>query len=390
MVKRKKLNWFNTYNIFVILFLLGLSIFFSFSFMLPKGHISLCWAKESPAFINAEAISNFGKYVAVGTNLGLLTVYDSDGKVILEKLFKEPILDLKFSYDESHIYVKTYSVYAVNIKKNSVSWEKFLKNNYVSDFFPFKDGNLGFIFTSKTDLSNLYIYTDYRGRNIKQFKLPEIYGTFKINASQNGKYLLFSDDEGNIFNLRYDGYVNWNTYLDPPVYKNLSNNYPILQEISNDGFSCISYTYEKFGKKGNILSFFDLNGQILWQKECKSRINGINFSPDSKKVSIIDSSGVRIYKIDGTILYKNNQYGYVPITSLVLPTSFLVGYSQTQDETYLTSRRGIIVQFFSLYSNKLLYQKRLNSKNDYFLVSSDGFYFFEISKPFLIRLYKYS
>lgn len=390
MVKRKRAGWFNTYNIFIILVLLGLTIFFSLSFILPEGSVSLCWAKESPAFINAEAISNFGKYVAVGTNLGLLTVYSSDGKVVLEKLFKEPILDLKFSYDESHIYVKTYSVFAVNIKKNSVSWEKFLKNHYVSDFYPFKGGNLGFIFASKTDLSNLYIYTDYRGSNIKQFELPEVYGRFNINASQNGKYLLFSSDDGNIYNIRYDGYVNWNTYLDPPVYKNLSNGYPILQEISNDGFSCISYTYEKFGKKGNILGFFDLNGQMLWQKEFKSKINGINFSPDSRKVSIINASGVKIYRTDGTILYEKDQYGYEPFKSLLLPTYFLVGYSEAQDETYLASRRSVIVQLFSLYSKKLLYQKRLNPKSDYFLVSNDGFYFFEISKPFLIRLYKYS
>jgi len=390
MVKRKRAGWFNTYNLFIILVILVLSILFSFSFMLPEGSVSLCWAKESPAFINAEAISNFGKYVAVGTNLGLLTVYDSNGKVVLEKLFKEPILDLKFSYDESHIYVKSYSVYAVNIKNNSVVWEKFLKNHFVSDFYPFKGGNLGFVFTSKTELSNLYIYTDYRGRNIKQFELPEAYGRFKINASLNGKYLLFSSDEGSVYNIRYDGYVNWNTFLDPPIYKNSTDSYPILQEINNDGSTCISYTYEKFGKKGNILSFFDINGQIIWQKEFDSKINSINFSQDSKKVGLSNSSGVIIYRTDGTILYVNNQYGYESVISLVLPTSFLVGYMPTEDESYLASKRSIIIKFFSLYSKKLIYQKRLNSKNDYFLLSHDGLYFFEISKPFLIKLYKYS
>lgn len=391
MARKKRRNWFNAYNIFIIIILLSISIFFLLSFTLPEGSLTICWAKESPGFINAQALSNFGKYVAIGTNLGLLTVYDRDGKVVLEKLFKEPILDLKFSYDESYIYVKTYSVYAVNIRGNSVSWEKFLKNNYISDFFPFRSGNLGFVFTSKTELSNIYIYTDYRGRNIKQFELPEAYGRFKIKASPNGKYLLFSTDDGNIYNLQYDGYVNWNTYLDPPVFITPSVGYPILQEISDEGFSCISYTYEQFGKKGNILNFYDLSGNILWQRNFSSRINSLQFSPDSKKISITYSSSIKVYKTDGSVLYEHTQYGYEPIFSSVLFTTFLIGYSSTKNNSnYSVSNKGIIIQFFSLYGKKLLYQKKIDLRSSHFLVSCDGVYFFEVLKPFLIKLYKYS
>ena len=386
---KKRRNGFNTYNIFIIVFLIGVSIFFLFGFMLPEGSLSLCWSKEFQAFINAEAISNLGKYVAIGTNLGLLTVYDRNGSVVLEKLFKEPILDIKFSFDESYVYVKTYSIYAINMINNSVSWEKFLKNHYVSDFFPFRDGKLGFVFTSKTELSNIYIYTDSKGRNIKQFRLPEVYGKFKLRASTNGKYLLFSTDDGNIYNLRYDGYVNWNMYLDPPVFISAEFNYPILQDINNEGFSCIGYTYEQFNTKGNILSLFDLSGKILWQKEFKSKINSLNFSPDSRKLSITHSSGIKVYRIDGSILYENNQYGYEPVFSLISSTNFLVGYSSTGDRNYSSFSKEVIIQLFSLYRKKPLYQKKLNSQSNYFLISSDGFYFFEILKPFSVKLYKY-
>ena len=257
MVKKRQIGC-SAYKVFIAVLICVICIAFLINFGSPKGSLLICWAKKSSAFINSEAISNFGKYIATGTNLGLLTVYDRAGNVVLEKLFKDPILDVKFSYDESYVYVKSYSVYAVNIRNNSVSWEKFLKNYYVSDFFPFRDGRLGFLFTSKTDLTNLYIYTDSKGGNIKQFKLPETYGRFKVITSSNGKYILFSTEDGNIYNVRYDGYVNWNTHLEPPIFIDAKLNYPLLIDINNDGFTCICYTFEQFGKRGNILSFFDL------------------------------------------------------------------------------------------------------------------------------------
>jgi len=233
-----------------------------------------------------------------------------------------------------------------------------------------------------------YLFLDSKGASIKESKLPDIYGRYSITPSNTGSHLLLSSEDGNIYDISNDGYVNWNIHLEPPVSE-YNSDYPIVHDISDEGDAIVAYSYEQYGKRGNLVNYFNSTGEILWQQDYLFHILEVEFSPDYKKLIILNENGAEVYKINEKILYRKKQYGYNIVDSEIFSTNILLASKRNETDNIYYKNKYIIFQLISLENGEIIWQMRKKFDNKEYVIKAEGLYFLELDKPFKLKLYKF-
>jgi hypothetical protein len=395
MIKKKAINISSVFGTILTLIFFVLAGFFSFQHFANRD-LALQWTQDIPDRINCHTVSYSGEFVAIGTDTGFCSVFDKNGKKVLEKKFSFPVLSLQFSYNSKFLYVKGYHLYTIDLlqqksnwektKKVDVSWEKFKKGYVIEDFWVFRDSRVSVLFRAEKDITLVYLYLDQKGQTLKESVLPDIFGRYSCNPSVDGKYLLLSLLDGDMYLFQADGVVVWNLHLDPPVKEGLLE-YPILQAIMKSGNVCISYLAEEYGKDLFITQLIDTKTNTVWKKNHPTAITGLMISPDEEKILITTKNKFDVFTLSGTLLYSLDQYGYKPDVTRLNATNVLVGFnsSETSGES---QRKTLVYKLISLHQKRVLWQKR--TENDMFDFTSvkNGYVFVEVSLH-RVKLYRY-
>jgi hypothetical protein len=388
MIKKKALNKSIGYVWIFILLILVLLSSFLFHFF-SKRELSLQWTQDISDKINFHALSYTGDLVGVGTDTGFCYVYDHTGKKVFEKKFPFPILSLKFSYNNAFLYVKGETLFAINLTKQEVVWEKFKKDFIVEDFWVFRDGRCSILLHSRNDIKLIYQYLDQKGMTTKEFDLPEIFGNYSCCVSVDGKYLFLSLQEGDLYLFQSDGVLAWNLHLDPPV-KEVSSKYPqypIFQSVTKNGSVCLAYLAEEYGKDLFVVQLIDNKSNTLWEKSLPSPISGLMISPDEEKILISTENQIIVDELSGKNLYVIDQFGYKPKITQLGTTNVLVGFVSSENSSD-NDKNALVFKLISLSQNHVLWQKRTENDVVDFSVAKNGYLFVEIS-PHRVKLYRY-
>lgn len=388
MIKKKASNKSVVYVILFILFFVSL---FSLKTIQanPKGNLLLKWTQniQLPDRINCQMISYTGNLVGIGTMNGFCYVFDTTGKKIFEKKLKDPVLSIKFSFNDRILYIKSYTLIAVDLTQKKVLWEKFKKDFQVEDFWLFRDGRSGILLRSTKDITKQYLYLDQKGQTIKETTLPpEIYGNYLCTPSVDGKFLLVSLQEGDLYLIQSDGILAWNIHLDPPL-KEGEMDYPIFQTVSKDGSVCLAYTADEYGKVTHICQLIDNKSNILWKKTFSSKINNLALSPDEKKISVSLETKLLIYNLQGKVIFSLDQFGYIPIETWIGSTNILIGFISS-DQTQAIKRNFTIFKLFSLNQKEVLWQKHTGKNTEVVSLAKNGYVFLLCSSQ-SVMYYKY-
>jgi hypothetical protein len=382
------------YRIFVFIVSIILSfLFLLFSFVLPEGALSYQWKLDVGDYINAFTLSSYGQHVAIGTDQGQVYIYDHQGQLIYEKNFKDPIQGLYFSDKGEYLYIKTNNILMLDISSNSILWEKFKTNHYVDKFWVFQGGNLGFLFSSKTSLSHIFLLTDKKGVTLHEFNLPELYEDFECECSPNGKFLFISTEGSDLYHMSLDGMVNWMMRLDPPAIK-ISYEYPIVFDINPKGEVALAYTFEQFGKKGYQVVYINDLGETLWRLDTKQTLMKIEFSADGQKVLVNTSDDLFVLRTDSSRLFDADQFGYHSLDSRLYTTYLIISYYSKYLLSLVPSSMQelppeALIRTMTLDTGKTKWQKRINKKDQFFMISTDGRLFLEVVKPDSVKFYGY-
>jgi hypothetical protein len=383
MIKKKAINK-STVLLSIFAFIVLISLLGVVLQIFSKRDLSLRWTQVIPDKINCQSVSYSGDFVGVGTDTGFCYVFDSSGKKVFEKKFPSPILTLKFSYNSHFLYVKSYSLLAVDLTSGKVVWEKFKKDYVVEDFWVFRETNgesrCGVFMRSKKDITLIYQYLDKQGMTVKEFTLPEVFGNYSLATSGNGKYLLLSLQEGDIYLFQSDGIAVWNIHLDPPVKEVSSDfpSYPIFQTVMNDGSVCLAYPAEEYGKDLYVSELINNKANTVWKNILPSPITGLVLSPDEKKVLISSQNKLIVFEISGKTLYSLDQFGYKPSVTSLGTTNVLVGFLPTE-ESNRRDDNALVFKLISLNRKHVLWQKRSQKDVIDFSMTKNGYVFVETS-----------
>lgn len=387
MAKKKALNKTMVYGSLIVLLVFLFLLFFGFS-SFQKRVITLLWKQTLDGSINCHATSPAGNLVAVGMVDGGCIVFDQSGKKVFEKKFDFPILDLKFSFSGGTLYIKGQSLLAVNLSTKKV-WEKFKKDFIVDDFWVFRNGRCSVLFQDKKDIKLVYQHLDQNGQTVKEFVLPEVFGNFSCTHSLDGKYLLFSIQEGDLYLFQSDGTVVWNIHLDPSV-KEVDASYPmfpIYQDVSNVGSVCLGYRGEEYGKNVFLAQVIDNKGNTIWRNNYTSPISGIMFSPDQKKILVSSKNSIAVVELSGKNLYSLDQFGYQPVLTKIGSTNLLIGFMPVEVSSEL-GESDYIIKLVSLSRKKVLWQKRVLKEVTAFSMEKNGYIVVEVTKN-QVMYYRY-
>ncbi len=391
MLNKKMLLIYHT--IVLVTALVTSIIFLSTKLMLPEGALAAQWSHRFDHYINAVAMAPFGGSVAIGSSDGQVSIYHKNGTLLLEKNFKDPIQGLFFSMDEETLYVKTYNIFKLDIANNSVPWEKFKANHYVKDFWVYRNGNLGFLFASKTSVSYIFLLTDRNGRTLHEFDLPDLYDSFESASASSGDYLFFATESSDLYHMNVDGMVNWMMRLDPQAIK--TNHYPLLFDINQDGEICLAYAYEQYGKKGYMAVYINKQGDILWKVDVQQALISVQFSSDGKKILINTLDDLMIYRKDGTRMFRSDQFGYQSLAADIFPSGLLINYfsKQLSRTHYWTANEELpsnsVLRWVNIDYRKVKWQKRIDKKDQHFMLSMDGRTCLELVRSGEITYYEY-
>lgn len=384
MIKKKAIN---KSTILILILALVVFVFFSVELVqiFAKRELSLRWTQSISDKINCHAVSYSGDLVGIGTDTGFCYVFDQSGKKVFEKKFPFPVLALKFSFNSHFLFIKSYSLFAVNLTTQKIVWEKFKKDYVVEDFWVFRESNgdsrCGVFMHSTKDITLLYQYLDQKGQTVKEFTLtPEVFGNYSLTTSINGKYLLLSLQEGDLYLFQSDGIVVWNIHLDPPV-KEVSSvfpSYPIYQAVTKDGSVCLAYPAEEYGKDLFVSELINNKANIVWKNILSTPITGLTLSPDERKVMISSRNRLVVFEISGKTLYSLDQFGYKPSVTSLGTTNVLVGFLPDED-TKAREDNAVVFKLISLNRKHVLWQKR--SVKDFidFSMAQNGYVFVETS-----------
>jgi len=368
--------------------------YLSYTQIMPEGKLMLKWQNQFNQYINAFAMTPFGHRISIGTAEGDVFVYEETGQLICQKTFSSPVQELFFSSNGQELYVKTYNLLLLDIKNNSVIWEKFKPNHYIEKVWTYRNGNIGLLFLSKTNLEYVFMLINSKGHTLQEFNLPEMYDKFEPLCSDEDNYLFIASESNDLYHMSLNGMVNWFSRLDPPSVK--SNDQPSFWlDINSNGEVCLAYTHEQFGKKGFLVVYYNEAGDVLWQNEIKQPIIHVQFSDDGKKVMVNTMEEFIIFRTNGSILLNRDQWGYYSLQAHLMPTSAMIGfYSKYLIQNMQWSSNNeypnkAMLRLMSLDFQKTKWQKRLHYRDQYFLVSSDGRKYLEIIKPDTIQLYQY-
>jgi len=377
---------------YVVVFFIFLFSFLSIGIIksIPVGSMSLGWSKNLTKFINCQAVSYSGELVGIGTDDGFCFVFDKTGKQVFEKKYDYPVLEIKFSFNDAFLFVKSNhsrTISLINLSQKKVVWEKFKTNFVIDQFWVFRDGKSSILFTSEKDKNHQYVYLNQNGATIKEFSLPEIFYRFQCSPSSDGKFVLISLAEGDIYLIQNDGILNWNIHLEPAVREGAIDN-PILQIVSKEGVAYLAYQAEEFGKSLFICQAIDSKQNIIWKKEFSSTITDLQLAPDEKKIMMSISDKVIVFETNGRLLFSKDQYGYNPVKASLGSTNILIGFIQT-DQRPQNEKSRLILKLFSLNRSRVLWQKRTTKSFLKLAVSQNGFVLLEISQGNVLKYFRY-
>lgn len=389
MIKKRAINK----NVgYIVIFCIILLSFISVSVIrtIPVGSMSLEWTKELKKFVNCQTVSYSGERVGIGTDDGYCTIFDRSGKQIFEKKFNSPVMDIKFSFNDIFLFVKSnhsQTITLINLSQKKTVWEKFKSDFDIDQFWVFRDGKSSILFTSEINKNHQYVYLNQNGATIKEFSLPEIFNRFQCNPSADGRYVLISLAEGDIYLIQNDGMLNWNIHLEPPVKEGVID-YPIHQIVSKEGVAYIAYQAEEYGKDLYICQAIDNKQNIVWKKEFGSTIADLQISPDEKKLMVILSDKVFVYESDGQFLFLKNQFGYYPVNANLGPTNILIGFIPS-DQSQQNKNTSLIFKLISLSKDQVLWQKRTAKTFSEMSVSQNGYVLLEINRSNISSVISY-
>ncbi|MCK5848094.1 MAG: hypothetical protein KAH01_02710 [Caldisericia bacterium] len=388
--KTTQLSYFTITLVFFLILLIVSSLFWIESKnTFASGSLKSNWTIETTENITSHAISEKGSFIAVGSETGLISIFNEAGELLFDHQFEDPILDIEFTFDESSILVKCYSVFCIDITEQRTVWEKFYKpeNFFIQDFWVFKDGKIGFLASSLHNLENYYFLTNSEGATIETpKKLPDTYSRYKLTPSPDGKLLIWSTGKGVIECISYYAFVHWNKQIS--VDGNTSSKkYPFLQDISNDGNICISFKQRVNNEELYHLFLANIDGVILWQTDVKEPITKVSFSQKKDVLLVTTSSTLLLYDLSGDCILSKERFGYKIDNAEIFYSNFFITYTPKTDLRPFYLQKEIVELNWRKH---LIWRKHsLSTRKTEFSLTDNGLVFIEVNLPNQITYFKY-
>ncbi|MDD4029206.1 MAG: hypothetical protein PHX86_05830 [Caldisericia bacterium] len=382
----------NTLPFYLVLSLVLVCLFFYFQYSrqtFAQGSLEKMWQMELDCNISAHTVSSKGKYIAVGDTNGMIRVYTQDGSEYFTHQFEDPILDLQFSFDETSVLVRCYSIYCIDLTEQRIVWEKFYQPEqyFIENFWVFQDGKIGYLASSLTKLESIYFLTNSEGVTIEEPKnLPMAHVRCQTTPSPDGKLLVWTTEEGTIECISYYGFVHWNKQVS---FSNRSSSdpYPFLQDINNNGDICISFPQMQVDTEMTTSLLINIEGIVLWERTTKDPVQTLAFSHKRDTILIGTQKEVQLFDLSGNLLHTKKVFGYQVKQADVFYSHLLIQYQPTSEIRPRSFQKGIVE--LNWLDNIVWRKHTIETTKTEFSIADNGYVFLEVSYPQTFSFYKF-
>jgi hypothetical protein len=274
------------------------------------------WSYEADGLITCLKVSEDGKRIVIGTEIGSVHFLNERGNLIKSFKFPERIVSIGISPTGDYFSVFTLEgkVYFIS-SSGKILWSK-KTGNYGRGIDISQDGK--FIVVG---INNKCLYIDKKGEVFWELVLPDLTDPIiSLNIKKNAELVFIGTEKGKVYCCRDDGNLVWEKGVNEKVIEiKSSENYLTFQtekekiyiydiagnEIMNfkadEEINFTVFNVELLellcGKKSKFLYFLSNDKKTLWRYNLRERIALLNSVPSGKNIYSIEGKNLFAFSI---------------------------------------------------------------------------------------------